>query len=66
VNGEFERNDMVDFSVSNSWFHVTENGWIQSYGSRCVKPPIIYGDVARLEPMTVEWSRFAQSLTQNR
>jgi 5-methyltetrahydropteroyltriglutamate--homocysteine methyltransferase len=65
VHGEFERNDMVEFFGEQlSGFMVTENGWIQSYGSRCVKPPIIYGDVARLEPMTVEWSRFAQSLTQ--
>jgi 5-methyltetrahydropteroyltriglutamate--homocysteine methyltransferase len=65
VHGEFERNDMVEFFGEQlSGFIATENGWIQSYGSRCVKPPIIYGDVARLGPMTVEWSRFAQSLTQ--
>ena len=64
VHGEFERNDMVEFFGEQlSGFAVTDNGWIQSYGSRCVKPPIIYGDVARLRPMTVEWSRFAQSLT---
>ena len=65
VHGEFERNDMVEFFGEQlSGFAVTENGWIQSYGSRCVKPPIIYGDVARLRPMTVEWSHFAQSLTK--
>jgi 5-methyltetrahydropteroyltriglutamate--homocysteine methyltransferase len=64
VHGEFERNDMVEyFGEQLAGFAVTENGWVQSYGSRCVKPPIIYGDVARKKPMTVEWSRFAQSLT---
>jgi 5-methyltetrahydropteroyltriglutamate--homocysteine methyltransferase len=44
-------------------FVFSENGWVQSYGSRCVKPPIIYGDVQRPEPMTVRWAQFAQSLT---
>jgi 5-methyltetrahydropteroyltriglutamate--homocysteine methyltransferase len=64
VHGEFERNDMVEyFGEQLAGFAVTENGWVQSYGSRCVKPPIIYGDVARKHPMTVEWSKFAQSLT---
>ncbi len=64
VHGEFERNDMVEyFGEQLAGFAVTENGWVQSYGSRCVKPPILYGDVARKKPMTVEWSRFAQSLT---
>jgi 5-methyltetrahydropteroyltriglutamate--homocysteine methyltransferase len=64
VHGEFERNDMVEyFGEQLTGFAVTENGWVQSYGSRCVKPPIIYGDVARKQAMTVEWSRFAQSLT---
>jgi 5-methyltetrahydropteroyltriglutamate--homocysteine methyltransferase len=64
VHGEFERNDMVEyFGEQLSGFAVTENGWVQSYGSRCVKPPIIYGDVARNQPMTVTWSKFAQSLT---
>jgi 5-methyltetrahydropteroyltriglutamate--homocysteine methyltransferase len=64
VHGEFERNDMVEyFGEQLAGFAVTENGWVQSYGSRCVKPPIICGDVARKKPMTVEWSRFAQSLT---
>ncbi len=64
VHGEFERNDMVEyFGEQLAGFAVTDNGWVQSYGSRCVKPPIIYGDIARKKPMTVEWSRFAQSLT---
>jgi 5-methyltetrahydropteroyltriglutamate--homocysteine methyltransferase len=64
VHGEFERNDMVEyFGEQLAGFAVTENGWVQSYGSRCVKPPIIYGDVARKQPMTIKWSKFAQSLT---
>jgi len=64
VHGEFERNDMVEyFGEQLAGFAVTENGWVQSYGSRCVKPPIIYGDVYRKQPMTIEWSKFAQSLT---
>ena len=64
VHGEFERNDMVEyFGEQLSGVAFTQGGWVQSYGSRCVKPPIIYGDVARPEPMTVEWARFAQSLT---
>ena len=64
VHGEVERNDMVEyFGQQMEGFCFTENGWVQSYGSRCVKPPIIYGDVARSGPMTVEWSTFAQSLT---
>lgn len=64
VHGEFERNDMVEyFGEQLSGFVFTENGWVQSYGSRCVKPPIIYGDVSRPNPMTVEWSHYAQSLT---
>ncbi len=64
VHGEFERNDMVEYFGENlDGFAFTENGWVQSYGSRCVKPPIIFGDVARLGPMTVEWARYAQSLT---
>jgi 5-methyltetrahydropteroyltriglutamate--homocysteine methyltransferase len=64
VHGEFERNDMVEyFAEQMRGFTTTENGWVQSYGSRCVKPGIIYGDVARPAPMTVEWSRYAQSLT---
>ena len=64
VHGEFERNDMVEyFGERLDGFAFTTNGWVQSYGSRCVKPPIIYGDVQRPRPMTVEWSRYAQSLT---
>ncbi|MCH6256318.1 5-methyltetrahydropteroyltriglutamate--homocysteine S-methyltransferase [Puniceicoccaceae bacterium K14] len=64
VHGEFERNDMVEyFGEQLSGFTFTENGWVQSYGSRCVKPPVIFGDVSRPKPMTVEWSIFAQSLT---
>jgi 5-methyltetrahydropteroyltriglutamate--homocysteine methyltransferase len=65
VHGEFERNDMVEyFGQMLSGFTFTTNGWVQSYGSRCVKPPIIYGDVERPAPMTVRWSTFAQSLTR--
>jgi 5-methyltetrahydropteroyltriglutamate--homocysteine methyltransferase len=64
VHGEFERNDMVEFFGEQlSGFAFTRNGWVQSYGSRCVKPPIIYGDVARPRPMTVAWTVYAQSLT---
>ena len=64
VHGEFERNDMVEyFGEQLSGFAFTKNGWVQSYGSRCVKPPIIFGDVSRPTPMTVYWSQFAQSLT---
>src|SRR6185437_15391765 len=64
VHGEFERNDMVEyFGAQLDGFAFTENGWVQSYGSRCVKPPIIYGDVSRPRAMTVEWSTYAQSLT---
>ncbi len=65
VHGEFERNDMVEyFGEQLDGFAFTTNGWVQSYGSRYVKPPVIYGDVARPRPMTVRWSAFAQSLTQ--
>jgi 5-methyltetrahydropteroyltriglutamate--homocysteine methyltransferase len=65
VHGEAERNDMVEyFGEQLQGFAFTENGWVQSYGSRCVKPPIIYGDVERPAPMTVEWTRYAQSLTR--
>ncbi|AEB44537.1 MULTISPECIES: 5-methyltetrahydropteroyltriglutamate--homocysteine S-methyltransferase [Micromonospora] len=64
VHGEPERNDMVQyFGEQLDGFAATEHGWVQSYGSRCVRPPIIYGDVARRAPMTVEWSTYAQSLT---
>lgn len=65
VHGEFERNDMVEyFGEQLSGFAFTKNGWVQSYGSRCVKPPVLFGDVARPVPMTVEWSQYAQSLTK--
>ncbi len=65
VHGEFERNDMVEyFGEQLQGFCFTENGWVQSYGSRCVKPPVIFGDVSRPQPMTVRWSTFAQSLTK--
>jgi 5-methyltetrahydropteroyltriglutamate--homocysteine methyltransferase len=65
VHGEFERNDMVEyFGEQLSGFAFTKNGWVQSYGSRCVKPPVLFGDVARPAPMTVEWSQYAQSLTK--
>jgi len=64
VHGEPERNDMVEyFGELLAGFAFTRNGWVQSYGSRCVKPPIIFGDVARPAPMTVGWSSYAQSLT---
>lgn len=65
VHGEAERNDMVEyFGELLGGFAFTQNGWVQSYGSRCVKPPVIFGDVARPAPMTVAWSAYAQSLTQ--
>ena len=65
VHGEPERNDMVEyFGEQLQGFAFTRHGWVQSYGSRCVKPPIIYGDVSRPAPMTVDWIRHAQSLTQ--
>jgi len=64
VHGEPERNDMVQYFAEHlDGFLTTTNGWVQSYGSRCVRPPILYGDVARPSPITVEWSRYAQSLT---
>ncbi len=64
VHGEFERNDMVEyFGEQLDGFTFTANGWVQSYGSRCVKPPVIFGDVSRPRPMTTYWSEFAQSLT---
>lgn len=64
VHGEAERNDMVEyFGERLRGFAFTRHGWVQSYGSRCVKPPILFGDVARPAPMTVEWSAYAQSLT---
>ena len=64
VHGESERNDMVEyFGEQLSGFAFTRNGWVQSYGSRCVKPPVIYGDVSRPHAMTVDWAVYAQSLT---
>ncbi|GAA3512223.1 5-methyltetrahydropteroyltriglutamate--homocysteine S-methyltransferase [Dietzia aurantiaca] len=65
VHGEVERNDMVQyFAELLDGFAATRNGWVQSYGSRCVRPPVLYGDVARPAPMTVEWTGYAQSLTE--
>ncbi|QOC22468.1 5-methyltetrahydropteroyltriglutamate--homocysteine S-methyltransferase [Wenzhouxiangella sp. AB-CW3] len=65
VHGEFERNDMVEyFGEKLEGFAFTDNGWVQSYGSRCVKPPIIFGDVRRPEAMTTQWLRYAQSCTR--
>jgi 5-methyltetrahydropteroyltriglutamate--homocysteine methyltransferase len=65
VHGEPERNDMVQyFAEQLTGFAITDHGWVQSYGSRCVKPPILYGDVSRSAPMTVRWWRHAQSLTE--
>jgi len=64
VHGEFERNDMVQyFGEQLAGFAFTKHGWVQSYGSRYVRPPILFGDVSRPQPMTVEWWRYAQSLT---
>jgi 5-methyltetrahydropteroyltriglutamate--homocysteine methyltransferase len=64
VHGEFERNDMVEyFGEHLDGFAFTQNGWVQSYGSRCVKPPVIYGDVSRPAAITVDWSSYSQSLT---
>ncbi len=64
VHGEYERNDMVEyFGEQLNGYLFTEKAWVQSYGTRCVKPPIIWGDVLRSKPMTVDWSVYAQSLT---
>ena len=64
VHGEAERNDMVEyFGEQLDGFAFTANGWVQSYGSRCVKPPVLFGDVARPQAMTVDWTAYAQSLT---
>ncbi|MDR6552405.1 5-methyltetrahydropteroyltriglutamate--homocysteine S-methyltransferase [Paenibacillus qinlingensis] len=64
VHGEFERNDMVEyFGESLDGFMFTEKAWVQSYGTRCVKPPIVWGDISRSKPMTVEYSAYAKSLT---
>ena len=65
VHGEAERNDMVEyFGEQLAGYAFSSQGWVQSYGSRCVKPPILYGDVSRPHPITVEWIRYAQSLTR--
>ncbi|MFR9839600.1 5-methyltetrahydropteroyltriglutamate--homocysteine S-methyltransferase [Corynebacterium striatum] len=65
VHGEPERNDMVQyFAELLDGFVVTENGWVQSYGSRCTRPPIVVGDISRPQAMTVEWARYAQSLSE--
>jgi 5-methyltetrahydropteroyltriglutamate--homocysteine methyltransferase len=65
VHGEAERNDMVEyFGEQLDGYAFSELGWVQSYGSRCVKPPILFGDISRPKPMTVDWIRYAQSLTQ--
>jgi len=64
VHGEAERNDMVEyFGEQLEGYLTTANGWVQSYGSRCVKPPVIFGDVQRPQPMTVRWSAYARSIT---
>lgn len=65
VHGEFERTDMVEyFGEQLEGYAFSENGWVQSYGSRCVKPPILFGDVSRPQPITVGWATYAQSLTR--
>ncbi|MDX2322749.1 5-methyltetrahydropteroyltriglutamate--homocysteine S-methyltransferase [Campylobacter hepaticus] len=65
VHGEFERNDMVEYFGENlEGFLFTQNGWVQSYGTRCVKPPVIWGDVSRIKPITLSWSKFAQNLSK--
>ncbi len=65
VHGEYERNDMVEYFGENlEGFLFTEKAWVQSYGTRCVKPPVVWGDVSRKSPITVEWSTFAQSCTK--
>lgn len=64
VHGEYERNDMVEyFGECLDGYIFTEKAWVQSYGTRCVKPPVIWGDISRAKPMTVRWSKYAQSLT---
>lgn len=64
VHGEYERNDMVEYFGENlEGFLFTEKAWVQSYGTRCVKPPIIWGDISRKNPITVDWAVYAQSLT---
>src|SRR5690606_19303272 len=64
VHGEAERNDMVEYFAGQlDGYAFTRFGWVQSYGSRCVKPAVIYGDLSRPQPMTVEWIRYAQRCT---
>ncbi len=64
VHGEAERNDMVEyFGEQLEGYAFSQFGWVQSYGSRCVKPPILFGDISRPKAMTVEWIQYAQSLT---
>ena len=64
-SGEFERNDMVEyFGECLDGYVFTEKAWVQSYGTRCVKPPVVWGDISRAKPMTVKWSTYAQSLTE--
>ncbi|HCP79726.1 MAG TPA: 5-methyltetrahydropteroyltriglutamate--homocysteine S-methyltransferase, partial [Pusillimonas sp.] len=65
VHGEAERNDMVEYFAEHlDGFAFSQYGWVQSYGSRCVKPPILFGDIQRPKAMTVEWILYAQSLTE--
>lgn len=65
VHGEFERNDMVEYFGECLYGYIfTEKAWVQSYGTRCVKPPVVWGDISRAKPMTVKWSKYAQSLTK--
>lgn len=67
VHGEAERNDMVEyFGEHLDGYVFTQNGWVQSYGSRCVKPPVIIGDISRPEPITVDWATYAQSSPASR
>ena len=66
VHGEFERNDMVEYFGQNlKGYLFTRNAWVQSYGTRCVKPPIVWGDISRARPITVRWSSYAQSRTKH-
>lgn len=66
VHGEFERNDMVEYFGQNlKGYLFTKNAWVQSYGTRCVKPPIVWGDISRARPITVRWSSYAQSRTRH-
>ena len=65
VHGEFERTDMVEYFAEHlQGFLITENGWVQSYGTRCIRPPILHGDVSRLRPITVDWITYAQQQTK--